>query len=51
MKIVMAANDSIGDNPHIVGRDAQVYPALYSEVRRCYLEGKIARLESKPVPE
>jgi hypothetical protein len=47
VKVVMAANDSIGDNPHVVGRDPQVYTALYSEVRRWYLEGKLARLESK----
>lgn len=47
VKIVMAANDAVGDNPHSVGRDAQVYTALYSEVRRWYLEGKVARLESR----
>ncbi len=45
VKTVMAANDAIGDNPHAVGRDGQVYTALYSEVRRWYLEGKVARLE------
>lgn len=45
VKIVMTANDAAGDNPHAVGRDAQVYTSLYSEVRRWYLEGKVARLE------
>jgi len=45
VKVIMAANDSAGDNPHTVGRDAKVYTALYSEVRRWYLEGRVANLE------
>jgi hypothetical protein len=49
VKVIMAANDAIGNNPHVVGRDPQVYTALYSEVRRWYLEGKVARLESRSV--
>ncbi len=47
VKIIMSANEQAGDNPHNVGRDAGVYTALYSEVRRWYLEGKVARLESR----
>jgi hypothetical protein len=47
VKVVMTANDAAGDNPNTVGRDPQVYAALYSEVRRWYLEGKVARLEHK----
>jgi hypothetical protein len=46
VKIIMTANERASDNPHTVGRDAGVYMALYSEVRRWYLEGKLAKLES-----
>ena len=42
VKTIMTANDAAGDNPHHVGRDPQVYTALYSEVRRWFLEGKVA---------
>lgn len=44
VRVIMTANDNVGDNPHTVGRDPQVYTALYSEVRRWYLEGKFANL-------
>jgi hypothetical protein len=47
VKYVMTANDQSGNDPHQVGRDAQVYTSLYSEVRRWYLEGKVARLEAR----
>jgi hypothetical protein len=47
VKYVMTANDISGNDPHQVGRDAQVYTSLYSEVRRWYLEGRVASLESK----
>lgn len=47
VKYVMTASDQSGNDPHQVGRDAQVYTSLYSEVRRWYLEGKVARLEAR----
>jgi len=47
VKLVMTANDLAGSDPHQVGRDAQVYTSLYSEVRRWYLEGKFAKLDSE----
>ena len=31
---------SSGDNPEAIGRDPQVYQALYSEVRRWFLESQ-----------
>src|SRR4029077_8016420 len=46
VKYVMTANDISGNDPHQVGRDSQVYTSLYSEVRRWYLEGKVASLEA-----
>ena len=45
VRVIMTANDNAGDNTNAVGRDPQVYTALYSEVRRWYLEGKFAKLE------
>lgn len=47
VKLVMTANDVAGNDPHTMGRDPQIYTALYSEVRRWYLEGKLARLENR----
>jgi hypothetical protein len=47
VKYVMTANDLSGNDPHQVGRDSQVYTSLYSEVRRWYLEGKVASLEAR----
>lgn len=44
VKLIMAASDAANNDPHVVGRDAQVYTALYSEVRRWYLEGKLAKI-------
>jgi hypothetical protein len=44
VKLAMAYSDAANNDPHIVGRDAQVYTALYSEVRRWYLEGRLANL-------
>jgi len=38
---LMNASDANGD-PHVVGRDPQVYQQLTSEVRRWYLESKLA---------
>lgn len=38
VRVIMTANDNAGDNTNAVGRDPQVYTALYSEVRRWYLE-------------
>jgi AIPR protein len=49
VKLVMTSSDSAGNDPHVVGRDPQIYTALYSEVRRWYLEGKVAKLESQAV--
>jgi hypothetical protein len=45
VKLIMAASDAANNDPHVVGRDAQVYMALYSEVRRWYLEGKLAKIQ------
>jgi hypothetical protein len=47
VKLVMASCDASGGDPHAVGRDPQTYTALYSEVRRWYLEGRVLRLENK----
>lgn len=51
VKVIMTANDAAGTDPHTIGRDPQIYTALYSEVRRWYLEGRLAKLENKPGPE
>jgi hypothetical protein len=40
VRLVMTASDQTGGDPHLVGRDPQVYTSLYSEVRRWYLEGR-----------
>jgi hypothetical protein len=40
VRLIMTASDAAGGDPHQVGRDAQVYTSLYSEVRRWYLEGR-----------
>jgi hypothetical protein len=40
VRLIMTASDQSGGDPHQVGRDAQVYSSLYSEVRRWYLEGR-----------
>lgn len=46
VRLIMAANDSVGNNPNLVGRDAQNYTMMYSEVRRWYLEDKFSEREA-----
>jgi AIPR protein len=46
VKLIMAYSDSANSDPHVVGRDPQAYTALYTELRRWYLEGRLAKLES-----
>ena len=48
VRLIMTANDSSGGNPNQVGRDAQIYSTMFSEVRRWYLEDKFA--ETNPSP-
>jgi hypothetical protein len=38
----MVANDNVGGNPNLIGRDAQIYMTMFSEVRRWYLEDRFA---------
>jgi hypothetical protein len=38
VSVIMAANDKADDNANAVGRDANVYTALYDSARRWYLE-------------
>jgi hypothetical protein len=40
VRTIMNASDNLGNDPHTVGRDSQVYRQLTSEVRRWYLEGQ-----------
>jgi hypothetical protein len=42
VRTIMNANDLAGGDPHLVGRDAQTYRQMTSEVRRWYLEGELA---------
>ncbi|HKW16543.1 MAG TPA: AIPR family protein [Terriglobales bacterium] len=46
VKLIMAYSDSANSDPHVVGRDPQAYTALYTELRRWYLEGRLAKLEN-----
>lgn len=39
---VLTASDTRNNDPHNVGRDASVYAAVYSEVRRWWLEDELA---------
>jgi hypothetical protein len=41
---IMVANDNVGGNPNLIGRDAQIYMTMYSEVRRWYLEDRFANV-------
>jgi hypothetical protein len=41
VRTVMNASDSKDGDPHVVGRDPQVYQQLTSEVRRWYLESQL----------
>ncbi|NPV46350.1 MAG: hypothetical protein HPY69_05310 [Armatimonadetes bacterium] len=40
---VMTASDNRNGDPHLVGRDESVYAAVYSEVRRWYLEDELKK--------
>ena len=44
VNVIMSASDNLANDPHIVGRDPQVYNNMYSEVRRWYLEGRVEEL-------
>lgn len=43
VRTIMNVSDNVGNDPHVVGRDPQVYRQLTSEVRRWYLEGQIQK--------
>lgn len=43
VKTVMNVSENVGNDPHTVGRDPQVYRQLTSEVRRWYLEGQFKK--------
>jgi hypothetical protein len=41
VRTIMNVSENVGNDPHTVGRDSQVYRQLTSEVRRWYLEGQL----------
>lgn len=43
VRTIMNASDSVGNDPHTVGRDPQVYRQLTDGVRRWYLEGQFEK--------
>lgn len=43
VRTIMNASELAGGDPHLVGRDPQVYRQMTSEVRRWYLEGELAK--------
>lgn len=46
VRLIMMANDAVGGNPNSIGRDAQIYTTMFSEVRRWYLEDRFANVDS-----